>query len=182
MKPLLFLIGYRGSGKTSAGQRVSAGLGWQFLDADAVLEAKFGQSIREIFAEEGELGFRAKEAEVLRELSALQDHVIATGGGIILREENRAILRTHGRVVWLKADAFTLWQRIQGDPTTSARRPALLAGGLAEVEQLLAMREPLYRSCADFEIDVVGRSPSEVADAILTVCQSSISPSSKSCL
>ncbi len=121
MKPLLFLIGYRGSGKTSAGQRVSAGLGWQFLDADAVLEAKFGQSIREIFAEEGELGFRAKEAEVLRELSALQDHVIATGGGIILREENRAILRTHGRVVWLKADAFTLWQRIQGDPTTSAR-------------------------------------------------------------
>jgi shikimate kinase len=173
-KSLIYLTGYRGSGKTTVGQLLARELGWQFIDADQFLEAKFHRTIREIFAEEGESGFRDKETAMLRELSALDKHVVATGGGIILREENRKVLQESGRVIWLKADAKSLWERIQGDPTTSARRPNLLGGGIAEVEDLLAKREPHYRSCADLEIDVAGPSPSEVVATILTAWKTSL--------
>jgi shikimate kinase len=143
MPPLLFLIGYRGSGKTTVGRLVADRLGLDFLDADSVLEDRYGRTIREIFAAEGEAGFRDKEAAVLAELCARTRTVIATGGGIVLREENRQRLNRHGFVAWLTADPAMLLARIQADPTTVERRPALVGGGPAEVEQLLAVREPL---------------------------------------
>jgi len=142
-------------------------LGWDWLDADAVLEARHGRSIRRIFAEEGEAGFRAHEQVLLTELCQLHRHVIATGGGVVLREANRERLRQTGRVVWLTADPATLWQRLQEDPATAERRPALAVGGRAEIEQVLKQREPLYRACADWTVSTVARSPAEVADAIL---------------
>jgi len=169
---LLFLIGYRGSGKTTVGRIVAERLGWAFLDADAVLEKRFGQTIREIFAAEGEAGFREKEAAILAELCQRADTVIATGGGIVLREENRRLLKRHGFVTWLTADPATLLARIQADRTTAGRRPNLAGGGLAEVEQLLAVREPLYRACADVVVPVAALSPEQAADAILAACPS----------
>ncbi len=167
MKRIIFLIGYRGSGKSTVGRVLADRLGWTFADADTVLEERFGQSIREIFAQEGEAGFRDKESAILKELCARRDVVIATGGGVVLRDENRVQLRTHGYVVWLTADAATLWARIQADHTTAARRPALTTGGIAEVEQLLAIREPLYRATADIVVPVATVSPEQAADAIL---------------
>src|SRR6188768_2626659 len=116
IKPVmhLFLIGYRGSGKTTVGRLLADRLGWAFLDADAVLEDRYGRTIREIFAAEGEAGFRDKESAVLADLCTRTDTVIATGGGIVLREVNRRLLNQNGFVTWLTADPPTLLARIQG--------------------------------------------------------------------
>jgi shikimate kinase len=162
----IFLIGYRGTGKTTIAQLLAARRGWQWLDADASLESRHGRSIRQIFAEEGEAGFRDKEGALLLELCRLTDHVIATGGGIILRPAHRELLRASGTVVWLTASAATLWQRIQADVTTAERRPNLTGGGLAEVEQLLRFREPLYKECAHLTASTEERTPQGVVEII----------------
>lgn len=160
----LFLIGYRGSGKTTIARLLGRRLGWPWLDADTLLEERAGRTIREIFAVEGEAGFRDREAAVLRELTELRAHVIATGGGVVLRPENRTLLR-RGRVVWLTASPSVLWERMQSDVTTAARRPDLAQGGIAEVEQLLAARTPLYAACAERTLDAAA-PPEEIAAAI----------------
>ena len=90
-------------------------------------------------------------------------------GGIILRESNRAVLRSTGFTIWLHASPAILWERINADATTAARRPNLLGGGAAEVAELLARREPHYRSAADASVDVGGLSPEAVVDAILSL-------------
>jgi shikimate kinase len=163
----IFLIGYRGTGKTTVARILAGRLGWDWVDADAALEERHGRTIRRIFDEEGEIGFRQKESEFLEELCRLERRVIATGGGVVLREENRKRLRSSGRVVWLTADAETIWRRLQTDATTGERRPRLTVGGLAEVDQLLTVREPLYRACADLTVATAGHVPSEIANTIL---------------
>lgn len=165
--PLLFLIGARGTGKTTVARLVAARLQWSWIDADEVLEQQFGQSVRDIFAQEGEAGFRVKEASVLAALCERRQHVIATGGGVVLRADNRERLRRTGKVVWLTADPANLWQRLQGDPRTAERRPNLSVGGLAELEETLRVREPLYRACADWTVSTAARSPDEVAAVVL---------------
>lgn len=172
MNRFLFLIGYRGSGKTTAGRLVAARLGCPFIDADEKLDRDSGRPIREIFATEGEPKFRDMESAVLAEVCAGPECLVSTGGGVVLREANRELMSRHGFIVWLSADADTLWERIQSDATTADRRPALAGGGLAEVEALLADRAPLYRACADVEIPVTGLSPEVVADAILAAWNS----------
>jgi shikimate kinase len=162
---LVFLVGLRGSGKTTVARLLAGRLGWSWLDADEVLEERAGCSIRAVFAAEGEAGFREREARVLAELAQRSRHVIATGGGVVLREDNRALLG-RGRVVWLTADAETLWSRVRGDGTTAERRPALTVGGREEAAELLRVREPLYRACADLVVSTAGRSPEEVAEDV----------------
>src|SRR5438445_2457666 len=144
----IFLIGPRGSGKSTVAKLVAKELGWEWTDADAELESRAGRTIRDVFVAEGEEGFRRREAEVLAELCQRHRLVVATGGGVVLREDNRELLKK-GWAVWLTADAGTLWRRISGDATSAERRPALTgAGGKSEVELLLRTREPLYRACA----------------------------------
>ena len=172
MSRLIFLIGYRGSGKSTVGRVLADRLGWAFVDADAVLEERFGKTIRDIFAAEGETGFRNKESAVLADLCGRSRTVIATGGGAILRAENRARIVENGFVAWLSADPATLLARIDADPTTAARRPALRSGGLSEVKDLLAARESRYRECADVEVPVAHLSPEQAADAILAAWHS----------
>jgi shikimate kinase len=147
-------------------------MGWDFVDADALLEERSGKTIREIFATDGELAFRDLESVILGELAKRTRVVVATGGGVVLRDGNRALLRESGFVAFLSADAAALWARIQADATTAARRPNLSIGGLAEVEQLLAARLPLYRMCADIEVPVAAMSPEQAADAILAAWES----------
>jgi shikimate kinase len=165
-KPLLFLIGLRGSGKTAVAKVLAERLGCPVCDADALLEQRAGKTIREIFAEEGESGFRDRESAILREIAGRRDRVVATGGGVVLRPENCALLR-RGHVVWLHASPAVLWQRIQADTTTADRRPNLAQGGLAEVEALLAARTALYEGCAELRIDTDDASPEVVAERIL---------------
>lgn len=165
----LFLIGYRGTGKSTLGPLLARRLGWTFADADERTEATAGKTIATIFASEGETGFRNREAATLVELSRCENHVIATGGGVILREANRSLLRASGFVVWLIASPETIAHRLQADPTTRDRRPNLTAtGGLDEIRTLLAARESLYRQTADFAITTEALSPDAAADAILS--------------
>ncbi len=163
---LIFLIGYRGSGKTSVARLLAQRLGWPWLDADAVLEQRCQRSIRQLFAEEGEAGFREREAAVLEDLCRLHRHVAATGGGVVLRPANRQKLRQAGLVAWLTAEPAILWQRLQYDPATAQSRPDLAGGGLAEVEELLRLRQPLYAECAQLTVDTQQHSPAEAAEII----------------
>jgi len=164
----LFLIGYRGSGKSAVARLLAERLGWTWLDADAVLEQRQGRTIRQIFADDGEGKFRDIEAAILAELCCLcERHVIATGGGVILRSDNRQRLKQSGTVVWLTADPATLWQRLQDDAATLERRPNLTTGGLAEIEAVLRAREPFYAECAHLAVETAGRSPEDVVGAIL---------------
>ncbi|MBA4017843.1 MAG: shikimate dehydrogenase [Pirellula sp.] len=168
----IVLIGYRGTGKTTVARLLAERLGYRWLDADVELEARAGKSIAQIFADDGEQAFRSLEAQVLAESLHGASRVIAAGGGVILRDDNRELLRRACSVVWLKASPETLFERIQADKTTSARRPNLTAaGGLAEVREMLARREPLYRECAKLQIDADRQPPETVVDAILAAWQ-----------
>jgi shikimate kinase len=164
---IIFLIGPRGSGKTTVARLLAGRLGWGWVDADDALEARCARSIRAVFAVEGEAGFRDREAALLAELCRLRRHVVATGGGVVLREANRTLLRASGRVVYLSADVDTLWQRMQGDASTAERRPPLTVGGREEVAEVLRLREPLYRGCADLIVPTAGRLPNEVVAEVL---------------
>jgi shikimate kinase len=174
----IFLIGYRGAGKSAVAMAVAKQLAWSWVDADALLEERQQKSIQQIFAELGEQHFRDLEAALLAELCMREKQVIATGGGVVLRAENRDRLVQSGLVVWLQADPQTLWQRLRVDPATPGRRPDLTTGGLAEIESLLAVREPFYRECAQFTVDTVERSPEQVAVQVLRMCQGLWSPRS----
>ncbi len=165
--PRIFLIGYRGGGKSTVGPLLAAALGWEFVDADERIEAAAGKTIADIFAAEGEPGFRDREAAVLVELCRGERRVVATGGGVVLRPANRELLKASGYVAWLTAPPETVWQRMQADPTTAARRPNLTTGGFAEVANLMAARASLYRETAAGEFPTGGRSPHAVAADIL---------------
>jgi shikimate kinase len=164
----LFLIGYRGSGKSTVAAALSQQLGWPWLDADAELEGRAGKTIKQIFHEGGEQAFRDLESTVVTEVARHDRHIVALGGGAVLREENRQALAGRGSIVWLKASPKALLARIQDDATTAVRRPNLTAdGGLAEIRKLLAERTPIYESCADLTIDTENKSPAEIAGEIV---------------
>jgi shikimate kinase len=177
----IILVGYRGTGKTTVGRLLADRLGWPFADVDDRVEAVAGRSVADIFAAEGEAGFRAREAAAIADLAARTGCVIATGGGAVLREANRQLLRARGFVVWLTAPPAVLWARLRADPATAARRPNLTAaGGEDEVKALVAAREPIYREVAHFATPTDALSPEAVATAILTAwnpgCTSPSSP------
>jgi shikimate kinase len=166
----LFLIGPRGSGKTTIARLLAERLGWDWADADDMLEARYSKSIRAIFAEEGEASFRDKEATVLAELGDRRRCVVSTGGGVVMRPANRKLLRASGHVVWLTADAETLWRRLQDDD--GERRPALGVGGRAEVEDVLGVRQPWYEECAHLTVRTEGKTPEALAEEIALIVQS----------
>jgi len=164
----IVLIGLRGSGKTTVGQELAKLHDGHWLDTDEEVERRTGKSIAEIFSIEGEGGFRRIEAEVIAGAGRIYPRVLSLGGGAVLDESNVAALRPFATFVWLTAAPETLWERIAGDPTTAARRPGLTKqGGLSEIQELLARREPIYRRIADLVVDTAGRTPREVAREIL---------------
>jgi len=164
----VFLIGYRGTGKTTAARTLAALMDCQWVDADDVIEERAGKTIAAIFADDGETVFRDWEERVVRELSGRRRIVIGLGGGAVLREANRrAITGAGGQVVWLTASVDTILERLAADASTGSRRPNLTkVGGLAEVETLLSQRMPLYRECATLVVDTDGKSAAEVAEEI----------------
>jgi shikimate kinase len=167
--PQITLIGYRGTGKSTIAAIVAARLGCDWIDADAVLESRLATTIAAVVRDRGEPAFRDAEAEILADLLGSFRGVLATGGGVVLRPENRRLLRESGRpVVWLTASADVIRDRLAADPTTRDRRPALTAADpLAEVEAALAARLPLYTECADVAFDTGAEPPDAIAGRIV---------------
>lgn len=164
----LVLIGSRGTGKTTVARLLAEKLDWPWFDADQEIESRAGKSIAQIFADEGEAAFRDWESLVVGQLAARERCVLALGGGAVMRPANREAIAGQGRVVWLQAPPETLWQRIQEDQATVARRPNLTPeGGITEIIATLDARRAIYRQCAHLEVDTQGRTPEDVADAIL---------------
>ena len=154
-----------GVGKTTAARVLSVRLGRSMWDTDQVIESRTGRSVRQIFAEDGEPGFRALESEVLRDaLAHPTPLVIAVGGGAVVTEANRVALRgSRARVVWLCADPATLVERVKG----GAHRPLLDQDPSGTLQRMMTEREAWYREVADAIVMVDNRSVSEVVEAVL---------------
>lgn len=160
----IFLIGYRCTGKTSVGKSLAEKLGWSFLDADVRLVETYGSSISKIVADEGWDGFRSKEKTITEVLCKLDTHVLAMGGGVILKKENVENMKKSGIVIWLAATPETIKNRIVKDQNTDEYRPALTEKGLVEeIEGVMEERTPLYENAMDFSI-------ATDADGIKTLC------------
>jgi shikimate kinase/3-dehydroquinate synthase len=160
-----YLVGNMGSGKTTVGRLVAQRLQLPFYDLDRQIEQATGQTIANLFAQQGEQAFRELECKMLTQTIFVPRSVIATGGGVVLNERNRRLMRHRGWVVYLRASPETLWQRLQH--TTD--RPLLRTESPSETLQAIAQaREPLYQE-ADWVIDTDALCPEEVADAIVRV-------------
>ncbi len=165
----IFLIGPMGAGKSTIGRHLAELLNKDFHDSDQEIERRTGVSITLIFDIEGEAGFRKREAAILDELTRLDNIVLATGGGVVLAEENRARLRRRGVVVYLAADIDTLVQRTRHD----RNRPLLQSGDRRQrLHEVVQEREPLYRQEADLVVTTSRRSPPAVARKIAAALDS----------
>lgn len=167
----LVLVGMMGVGKSSVGRRLARRLERPFLDTDRLVEERRGCSIHEIFTAQGEAAFRALEAAVVKEvLAAPSPAVIAFGGGAVLDPANRAAARAAALVVWLQATPVDLARRVSGSQraTGGTARPLLATGDpVAVLGDMLAGREAAYRDAAHHCVDTTGRSPGQVATAVI---------------
>ncbi|MBW4687374.1 MAG: shikimate kinase [Komarekiella atlantica HA4396-MV6] len=168
----LYLIGMMGAGKTTVGRLLAKHLSYGFVDTDDVIVKAAGKSINQLFAQEGEAGFRQLESDVLAQICAYTKLTIATGGGIVLRQENWGYLH-HGLIVWLDVPIELLYSRIAEDTT----RPLLQdADPKGKLRSLLKQRTPLY-SQADLRITVQeGETPEEIAKRVLEAIPSVLKP------
>ncbi len=143
----IILIGYMGSGKSTVGKKAAKALEYTFLDTDALIEEAEGMVISELFETKGEAYFREQETETIRRLlQAPKGNIIATGGGLPMREGNAELLKKLGTVIYLKAETETLMKRLSGD----TNRPLLKEGDLrTKIDTMLAVRGPVYEKTAD---------------------------------
>lgn len=155
----IYLVGMPGAGKTTIGRQLARRLERTFVDADHEIEARTGVRIPLIFDIEGEQGFRDREAKVIADLAGDSNLIVATGGGAVLRPENRAALKQSGTVVYLQAAPRLLFERTRLDPN----RPLLqVANPMQKIEELFAQRDPLYREVADIVVNSLGGSISHL--------------------
>ena len=159
----VFLVGPMGAGKSTIGRLLASDLRLDFKDTDKEIEDRSGVDIPWIFDMEGEKGFRNREAAMLAELSELDHILLATGGGIIIKPENRRLLASNGRVVYLMTSIDEQVRRTNRD----GKRPLLNAGDPRQVlTELMILRHPHYEEVADYTIDTDGRSPKSVAQEL----------------
>lgn len=173
----VYLIGYRGTGKSTVGRMLAQRLGLPFVDSDDEIERQAGRAIADIFASQGEPAFRDMEQSAIEQIGKGEPCVASLGGGAVLREANREVIG-RGAVLCLWADSRTLAARLAADAATAGRRPSLTNLPAAEeIEHVLGEREPLYRQCADYIVPTDGRSPAEVAEAALALLGDRLHPS-----
>ncbi|MFZ0550080.1 MAG: shikimate kinase AroK [Steroidobacteraceae bacterium] len=162
--PNIILIGPMGSGKTAVGRSLARHLGAPFYDSDTEIVRRTGVDIPYIFEKEGEAGFREREHEAIRALVALSGIVMATGGGAVMLPENRRLLAERGCVVYLETSIEQQVERVQHGrhrPLLSNVDPAI------RLTELMAVRDPLYRSIADITLRTDGRRVKSVAEDIV---------------
>jgi len=161
----VFLVGMMGAGKTTAGRIIARKLKRDFHDSDQEIERRCGVRIPVIFDIEGEAGFRTRESAAIAALVALEDIVLATGGGAVLAQANRRHLASRGSVIYLHARPAALYERVRQDKN----RPLLAtADPMARLEQFYAERDPLYREIADMVVDTGRQSVQSLARQLLT--------------
>lgn len=149
-KKNIIFIGIMGSGKTTIGKRIAKNLNYDFIDTDNEIEKITGMSISEIFKKEGEIRFRSEETHALKRIVNKTPVVISTGAGIVLKNQNREILKNLGTIIYLDADIDTIIERV----SRNKKRPLLNVNNLREtVEKLIAERRELYLEIADIVID-----------------------------
>lgn len=161
----ILLVGFMGTGKTVVGNALAEALGFQYLDTDDLIVEMAGKTIPEIFSQDGEDRFRDYETEAVRKVGELRDHVIATGGGAVLRDENVALMKKAGKMICLTATPEVIYDRVK----TDTYRPLLqVSDPMARIRELLALRKPYYDK-ADVMIDTSGLSVAQVVDKILMI-------------
>ncbi len=165
MKPLqnIVLIGLMGAGKTTVGRRLSQRIGRPMVDTDQEIEQRCGTSVAVIFEVEGEEGFRRREAKVVEELMAQEGLVVTTGGGAPMDPQNQTFL-SRGFVIYLEAEPRLLWTRLKTDQT----RPLLTQADdpRAKIDELHALRDPIYRRLADLVVSSTKGSLTQVINQI----------------
>ena len=159
----IYFIGLMGAGKTTIGRLLAKQLGREFYDSDVEIERKTGVKIPLIFELEGEDGFRRRETAAIEELSQLHDAVVATGGGAVLLPENREFLKNSGTIIYLRGKVNDLYQRTRNDKS----RPLLQGSNPKQkLEQLYAVRDPIYSALADYIVDTGAQSAIEITSHI----------------
>ncbi|MDE6127757.1 MAG: shikimate kinase [Lachnospiraceae bacterium] len=161
----VILIGFMGCGKSTIGFRLSYKLRRVLEDTDKLIEKKEGMSVSDIFATKGEAAFRVMETECLRGLLLSQEEkIIATGGGLPVKEENHALLKELGAVVYLRISPKGVWERLKDDTT----RPLLQCDNpIMRIEELMAERASVYEACADMIVDVDEKDVEQVVAELL---------------
>ena len=163
----IFLIGYRCTGKSSVGKRLADRLDRPFVDTDRLLAAEAGLSIKEVVAKHGWEVFRTMENAIVKRVCTPAQHVVATGGGVVLDPENVKRMKNSGRLIWLQANSETIKNRMMRDSATEAFRPALtLKNSITDIEQSLNERYPLYKQASDLCVETDGREIDEICDSI----------------
>lgn len=163
----IILVGPMGAGKSTVGRQLASRLSFSFLDTDHVIEERTGADIPWIFDVEGEEGFRQRETAVLKDLLDLKLHVIATGGGIVEKEENYSLLRELGQVFYLTASVDQLYARTCKDK----KRPLLQVDDPRQkIQEIFDRRDPLYRRVADQVLDTDGKNSHWVVQKIAALC------------
>ena len=153
-----------GAGKSTVGKLLAKKLDRRFLDADHVIEDRCGVKIPVIFEMEGEDGFRKREAQAIKDITAEHDVILATGGGAVLLPENRQFLSERGTVIYLHANPMELWHRTKG----GEGRPLLKNGDAKKIlENLYAIRDPLYREIADYVIETGKPSVNQLVNTLI---------------
>ena len=159
----IFLVGMMGAGKTTIGRLLAHFLDKTFYDSDREIQKRTGVGIPMIFEIEGEAGFRKREAEMLSELVTMENIVLATGGGAVLSQENREMLRRRGTVIYLRAAVEDLWRRTRQDRNRPLLKTSDPRRTLAE---LYTQRDPLYRETAHIVVESGKRSARHLAQLL----------------
>jgi shikimate kinase len=163
----IVLIGYRATGKSTVGKILSAKLKIAFWDTDLMVEKSMAMPVKEIVALHGWEIFREKEKDRIKFLLQKGACVIATGGGVVLDRENVDLLKQTGLIIWLNAPGHDIIDRLKRDACNKAIRPQFTSGNIdQETADMMKLRLPLYETAADYTVDTLGKSATQVAEEI----------------
>ena len=160
----IVLVGVPGAGKSTVGKQLATALGCEFFDSDHEIEARLGKSVSDIFTQDGEATFRKVEAEIICELLTRENVVISLGGGSLLNENTRELVKKH-QVIWLQVNLAGAVSRVG----LNRNRPLLLGNVRGQLADLMQAREPLYREVASHLVETTEMSASQVVTAIIAI-------------